>query len=68
MSWTSVAMESVCDIADPGWTRAEAPEAACDLAASEALYGMEEDTLLDTGYEGGSSGWTTVRMESPCDG
>lgn len=68
MSWTSVAMESVCDIADPGWTRAEAPEAACDLTANETLVFNERNHVLDTGFVGSLSGWGGVRMESVCDG
>jgi hypothetical protein len=65
--WSGSASVACADRADAGWTDDEST--AChDRSAVEALYGIEEDTALDTGYEGGASGWTSTRMESVCDG
>ena len=65
--WTDDELVACADRADAGWTDDEST--AChDRAAVEALYGIEEDTLLDSGYEGSASGWTSLRMESVCDG
>lgn len=66
MSWTKTAMESPCDLPDPGWTNAEAPEAACDVA-SQTAYGFDDDTLVDTGTRSSSAGWTVTDMDSVCD-
>lgn len=66
MSWTKIAMESTCDLADPGWSNAEAPESPCDLTGQVA-YGFDDDTLVDTGTYSGSSGWTLTSMNSACD-
>lgn len=67
VSWTKVTMASACDIADPGWENASAPESACDLDANETFVFNERNHVLDTGYQGSTSGWRTVRMRSACD-
>lgn len=68
MSWTNLPLDAACDLADPGWTNAEAPEAACDLSANETLVFNERNHVLDTGVTGSLSGWGSIRMESVCDG
>ena len=68
MTWTALPLTATCDLADPGWTNAEAPTSACDLAASETLVFHERAHVLDTGYEGSLLGWTLASMESACDG
>lgn len=68
MSWTSLPLTATCDLADPGWTNGEAPEAACDLAASAVFLFEAHDSAVEDDYEVTPSGWTLVRMESVCDG
>lgn len=67
MSWTKVALTATCDLADPGWTSGEAPEAACDLTGTETLVFNEMNHVLATGYVASLSGWRHVLMESVCD-
>lgn len=67
MSWTNVPLTATCDLADPGWTNGEAPEAACDLTALETLVFNERNHVLPTGYVGSLAGWSGVAMESVCD-
>ena len=68
MTWTKVAATATCDLVDPGWTNAEAPESACDLTPSAVFVFEMHDSSIEDDYEVTTAGWTLVRMESVCDG